>query len=753
MHKEYIGQNRAENLAWLLDTWLTAGPPICFLEGFPGVGKSDLAQEFREAVEKSGQWEAAVAEEVPDRATPSVGESFLDISVCLANQGLTEMEQILLGETNPNLAHAVEKSLKRRVVIVLDEAQRFFSKDSGSPLPEMIFVLSYLRNRSNLPGRLLLLSDRKVERARWSESFPIRTLDKLSEDEAEQLFDVRLAGNELADAVPTARKRDLVRALDCNPRAIEALVSALAYEPLDEIIGHNPDLWDVSDREVSREFVERLERDMLERTMSHLDNPYLEGLLRLAVHRKGFQTPAIKIACGGKEDESKQLSEVLVTRFLMNHRVGWHSVNPIVREISLVRLKYRPSEFKVAHSYAADYHLRHFQARTMTGGQAKLGASFAELRYHLFHAGRQDKLREIIQRFTDYLKLEIKSVSPVPSDREELDERIGVLSVLLEEEGAKGLEYHFARCLHARGRPGDLQQAAIHAARSTGLGAPAHSWVLRAKLEAQVNGVFAGMRIVNEATRKVSLDDNLYAVYQLGGDLLSDAGRVDEAIELLRQGIKVIPADKSLSSLYQSCAELLSRAGRAEEAIELLRQGIKVIPAEQNLFSLYQSCAELLSSANRNDEAIELLRQGIKVIPADKCLSSLYQSYAELLSRAGREGEAIELLRQGIKVIPADKSLYMLYQQLAIEFCRIGKGKDAVTSLREGYVRIPGRFNGYRLVESAQYICLALGDGDGLQQVAKEIGRDSDLPPKPLFQRHWFYSIALNGTQPLKRQR
>jgi tetratricopeptide (TPR) repeat protein len=689
MHKEYIGQNRAENLAWLLDTWLTAGPPICFLEGFPGVGKSDLAQEFREAVEKSGQWEAAVAEEVPDRAMPSVGESFLDISVGLANQGLTEMEQILLGETNPNLPHAVEKSLKRRVVIVLDEAQRFFSRDSGSPLPELILVLSYLRNRSSLPGRLLLLSDRKVERARWSESFPIRTLDKLSEGEAEQLFDLRLATNELADAVPAERKRDLVRALDCNPRAIEALVSALAYEPLDEIIGRNPDLWDVSDREVSREFVERLERDMLERTMSRLDNPFLEGLLRLAVHRKGFQSPAIKIACGGREDEFKQLREALVTRFLMNHRAGWHSLNPIVREISLARLKDRPSDFNLAHSYAADYHLRHFQARTITGGHAKLGASFAELRYHLFHSGHQDKLREVIQRFTDYLKQEIKSVSPVPGDREELDERIGALSVLLEEEGAKGLEYHLARCLQSRGRPGDLQKAVFHAARATGAAAPSAAWILRAKLEAQVNGVDAGMRIVSEALRKMNPDDALADVFGLGARILSGAGRVEEAIELLRQGIKLIPADKNLFSLYKSCAELLGRANRNDEAIELLRQGIRLIPADKGLSSLYPSCAELLSSANRNDEAIELLRQGIRLIPADKGLSSLYPSCAELLGRANRNDEAIELLRQGIEVIPAEQNLSSLYHSCAELLSGAGRTDEAIELLHRGIRIIP----------------------------------------------------------------
>ena len=75
MLKKYIGKNRAENLDWLLNVWLKEGPPVCFLEGFPGVGKTDLARDFREFAEKQGSTKHAVIEEVADRPTPSVIES------------------------------------------------------------------------------------------------------------------------------------------------------------------------------------------------------------------------------------------------------------------------------------------------------------------------------------------------------------------------------------------------------------------------------------------------------------------------------------------------------------------------------------------------------------------------------------------------------------------------------------------------------------------------------------------------------
>ena len=142
MLKKYIGRNRAENLDWLVNEWLTTGPPVCFLQGFSGVGKTDLARDLRDAAEKQNCWEQAVINEISDRPTPSVIESLMELSATLSSQGLPEMERVLFEEANPNLAFALEKALQRPVIIILDEAQRFFKTDSGSPLPEMNGILS-----------------------------------------------------------------------------------------------------------------------------------------------------------------------------------------------------------------------------------------------------------------------------------------------------------------------------------------------------------------------------------------------------------------------------------------------------------------------------------------------------------------------------------------------------------------------------------------------------------------------------------
>src|ERR1700688_843835 len=108
MPKQYLGKNRAATLDWLLNSWLKEGPSVCFLQGFPGVGKSDLARDFRASVEKQGKWQKAVINEIADRPTPSLVESLMELSVVLSNQGLPEMEKVLFEEPNPNLAFAME---------------------------------------------------------------------------------------------------------------------------------------------------------------------------------------------------------------------------------------------------------------------------------------------------------------------------------------------------------------------------------------------------------------------------------------------------------------------------------------------------------------------------------------------------------------------------------------------------------------------------------------------------------------------
>ena len=649
MHKSYFGAGRQELFDWLTRGWFTEGPVACFVEGFPGVGKSDLAAALSTHVESTRGW-TSIYVEVPDQAAPSFNDALLEVAELLASRGKTEM-LAAMAQANPNPAYALERALRDDVLIVIDETGRLLGND-GNATAELTGVFSYLRNRLSLRGRVLLLSDVAIERNRWSEVFPIKALPSPSIAEAVELLTDRLATSGHPDAVPAERKADLVRILGQNPRAIETLVATLTFESLDEVIGHEPGLWEVNDRAISREFLEALERRLLERTLSHLQPLQLKRLSMLAVHRKSFESAAFEAVTSGARKEWRDLRHNLVSRFLISLRLQWHALNPLVREISLSRLRENTAEFKTAHSLAADHHMRHFRAKTIVLDHQNLTGSYAELRYHLFNAGRTQELRDVALRLCDHFTSTWNAASPVPQDRAELDERIGVLSALLQEGGPKSLEYYLARCLKTRGSAKDLQQAVVHVSRATDGKAPAAAWLLRAQLHSDLGDSESSIQACIDAVRVVDPADAIGTLYGFGARVLAQQGKVEDAVAFLRAGILLVPPSKNLYTLYQSAAELLGQAGKTDAAVELLKEGIKVIPADKNLFALYQSAAELLGRAGKTDAAVELLKEGIKVIPANYSLFSLYQSAAELLGQAGKTDAAVELLKEGIKVIP-----------------------------------------------------------------------------------------------------
>ncbi|NVZ64811.1 glycosyltransferase [Pseudomonas gingeri] len=661
MHKAHFGENRRQVLSWLTEHWLEDGPVVCFVEGFPGVGKSELSTELAMHVEQLEDWQVII-EEVVERAGALQG-TLSDIAERLTTLGVETMLNTLLSE-QPNPAFALEQALRKPVLIVLDEAQRLFKADTGEPQSDLAGILAFLRARPTLRGRLLLVSDRLVERARWSESFPIKTLTALTEEDAIALLDDRLQGSGTLDAVPPERKPELIRSLGCNPRAIESLVATLAYESLDEVIGANPSLWAYQDREVSRDFLQRLEQDLLERTMSHLEPLQQRRLRMLSAHRRSFERVCFDVICGGVAKDANDFRNLLITRFLLSQRQGWHSLHPIIREIGLAHLRDCGPDFRQAHSKAADYHIRPYEARAMVMDQKRVASTFAELRYHLHHAGRHEDLNRVVLSTADHLMKTIKSNSKIPAG-EELDELISVLTILLQDCLVRPLEYYLARCLNQRNRVGDIELALEHAKLAVGADGPPDAADFVARLEERLGLIDDALMTINTAIETSSEGGNPASLYLQAARLLKGQDRGNEALELLKRGIATIPPEKNVVALYHAYAQVLVDENRRPQAIAFLREGLGFISAECNSVVLYIQCAELLREDKQLSEAITLLRSGIGKVPVELNLIGLYQLCADCLKEDGRVPEAIALLTEGIAVLPRESHQIPIYIQCA----------------------------------------------------------------------------------------
>jgi tetratricopeptide (TPR) repeat protein len=671
--RKFFGANRAETFNRLVQ-WLSDGPAVCVVEGFAGTGKTSLASELMSSVIADPLWRAAIPAAVTEEA--SLIDLLLTVAARLSEDGVNDVEQALFEVADPNYALVLGKALREYVLIVVDEAQFLFDAATGRPAADLASILASLASRANLPGRLLLLSNRIIDRTALP-GVPILTVRDLAADEAEALLDDRLSEAGIPDAVPPERKKDILTALAHNPRAIEMLATALRYEPLEKIVGQRPDLWDVHDREFSRDFLEDLERMLLVRIIDRLPLPVQRRLFRLSVYRLEFEHDAIERICDQPSD-APELRKLLIDRFLLALRFSRYSLNPLVREIALARLKVLPSRLRQAHGRAADYYLRYFHARRIVTPSDRLKGSFAELRYHLIQAGRTKKLEEISRRYSDHLRLQMDR-GPLPEGAE-LDDRILLLSAVLERPGGpEALEYHLARCLETRGGAGDLEQAAVHAERATAPGAPPAFWLLRARIEAytdpQTSIATLGKAITNAPAAMQLYDASIR--------LLLQAERVDDAVALLTEALAHVGPGEVTDEMHSACSRALHSSGRTADAMAVLKRGCESPTAERGV-ALYALYARLLSKADRNDDAIAILREGLKRIPPEKSTVTLYIQAADVLQHLERIPEAEALLRSGIRVVPPS-TYCMLYHRLGELLRDDDRVDSALETLREGF--------------------------------------------------------------------
>ena len=137
---QYLGRRHAELSSWLAQTWLKEGPPVCFVEGFSGVGKTSLARDLL----KNSGWNAVMVN-MPDAGADQADNLFLDLTTELSDNGLNEMADAV--DSGASLSSAIEKVLRKQVLIIIDEFQRALLDDTGKPVKALEQLLERIANR------------------------------------------------------------------------------------------------------------------------------------------------------------------------------------------------------------------------------------------------------------------------------------------------------------------------------------------------------------------------------------------------------------------------------------------------------------------------------------------------------------------------------------------------------------------------------------------------------------------------------
>jgi hypothetical protein len=362
-----FGHGHQQLINWLAQEWWPQGPSICVVEGFPGVGKTRVAEELMARLGDTLKLSPLV--ECPTGSMGLLDDLLLALAEVLADQG----DDRLADGLSPLTLKAI---LAEPVLLVIDELQRGFLPGTGKPNPALAGLLKQLGG-SRGPGRVLLLSSRELERERANERWAVRRLRGLEIDEAVALFDEFLATEEIDADIPIERKHDIATWLSGYPRALRLFANRLRYEPLDDLLGLAHDAWEAKDRKVSPELVGRIEAEMFQRAREGLDAAAERFLQRLAVFRHPVEPDALDRLLDPGEDLSILRAE-LIDRYVIELRRRRYEMPSLLRDTVLASLPAEAS--RRAHRMAGDWFARHFRAKQIVGPAERLGGAFVEAR-------------------------------------------------------------------------------------------------------------------------------------------------------------------------------------------------------------------------------------------------------------------------------------------------------------------------------------------------------------------------------------
>ena len=673
-NSKFHGKQRSELLQFFASDWLSDGPPVAILQGFPGCGKSELARAI--AAKALHSFEPI---EPPSEAQDPSLDMLIELAESLAGEGVPDLMKELEKGGDGNLFNALLIVLRReRILIIIDEFQRLFADKDTLPPVGWQHLVEKLNNSNRPVGRLLFISNRAVKKTLWCEKCDIQELKGLTDSEAAVFFLELLKSKDLSSKVPTERLAEISHRLGGNPRALATLVSSLFYDSLEDLLSLAPDLFNTGDVEISQDLIEDFERELIERTLPHMGGELLKFMRWISVHRRPFKKEALS-EFPSPSVPLQALRKQLIERFLLVDTPSGDTMHPLAREISVTRLRDDKAEWKQAHNLAANYHFRHFKAIQMKGAERCI-TSYAELRHHLFEAGRIDELYLASKNLAQFALSQIPKTthSQVPTNVETLEERIALISALPEDQRPKGLEYHLALCLKHRNTDDDYQKALSHVRRAVEPNAYYAVWRLLMELEYSLNGIDAMLQAQDKALKYLGSGSNAFAVYHLCANLLSKDNKLDAAINVLEKGIST-PGVKCLAPLISLCSSYMEQTGRYDDAIRILRKCIDS-PNIPELWKVYVQCAKLMEKMNRSDEAAMLLKKGITVSGLTS-LHYLYLALAELMVKDGKDEGAIRLLKEGISDtgVIDQKDVYCLCAELLVKNNRA----DEATALLE----------------------------------------------------------------------
>lgn len=201
---------------------------------------------------------------------------------------------------------------------------------------------------------------------------------------------------------------------------------------------------------------------------------------------------------------------------------------------------------------------------------------------------------------------------------------------------------------------------------------------------------------------EISPDDRLIAMRQV--DLLGEAGRYQEALDLLRQH----QAASHDPALLLRLADLHQRFGQMEEAAQVLRMLLDKSPRDQRLL---ERLAALDEQLEKWEELAPLLEALLDKTPEPE-KGPLWGRLGRAMAQAGRWPEAQQAYERAVKLSPYEADLW---QALAQARAKNGEAAAALEAQRRATTLAPAN------LESHQRLAASLLDLGSQREAAQEL--------------------------------
>jgi hypothetical protein len=590
------GLEGAALMNYLLETWREEGPPVLLVEGFSGIGKSQVGNLLLRA------WSAPKT----FITIPSGGEDLesllFDVAAALEVTGYSGVADAENGDFRKGFE---QNFLRSGGLIVVDDIENELER-SGNAVSSIVEFLGGVAAHA-APSRILLLSSISPQADQWPTAIPIKTMAPPSPSRAQQLLHELLLDRGLEGEVPTDKMSEVAQWLGNNPRAMQAFVACLIEDPLDELIQLDDDAWERRDDAPSPSLVRRLEVLFLTKTLDRLPADATVLLENLSVYRKPVTLEAMEAISPGQLHTMAAKDE-LQRRFLMHRDRKWYSLNPVARELAHSRLRKNVRSESRAHSLAADFFGK--RAKPSNGRSVVVtGADFIEAKYHLHKSGRTREYEDLAASHRDLLLQNYRNVRDLPTDAREKEFLLATLGSILDKEDWSGyskLRSLLARLLVERNAPRDALRALRQITLCCRDSRNVSDWLLRAELVAANESHVALRALAAEAVDFLATTNALSVLLRLA-NLLSNRGQDQAAFELISEQMSVFPRSER-QPLYTAAAFALVRAAQPDYAIEYLLRGYGDVAASgRNRHRLFEE-ALFLAFQRRDRKSIERIR-------------------------------------------------------------------------------------------------------------------------------------------------